>query len=144
MLDPTSADTAAIRPHYSGKVLDADSLDTLARVRAELLRNGARLLIDWHGANRDGDRHKVTVRVLYIAADYAERRYPAGVPTVHVLDITKHITASGWMNAARGSDGFVAVFGGGGTSPMTGTAENVAHMLGIEHGSDILTAFGGR
>lgn len=149
-LDHTPADLAALNVRTDGGN-DAASLETLAGARHALL-SGACLIVDWLGANRDGDRHRVTIRVAYIADDYAQGgtrldggTFPIGTPRVRVIDITKHMTVGRWMSAARGSDGFVAVFGGGGTSPMTGTVDIVGHALGIADPSrDILASFGGR
>lgn len=153
-LESTPADLAALRVRKDSGLDDA-SLDTLAAARHALL-DGACLVIDWHGANRDGDRHRVTIRVAYVADDYAQgvarwdggtvsHAFPVGTPRVRIIDITKHITVGRWMSAARGSEGFVAVFGGGGTSPMSGTRDIVAHALGIDDASrDIVSSYGGR
>lgn len=153
-LDFTPADREALRIRKDSG-LGIAALETLAGARHALL-DGACLLIDWHGVNNGGDRHKVTIRVAYIADDYAQgvarwegdtvtHAFPVGTPRVRIIDITKHITIGRWMSAARGSEGFVAVFGGGGTSPMSGTRDIVADALGIDDADrDIISSYGGR
>lgn len=107
---------------YDGRKADPNALDTLAFARCALLEHGASLLITRHGRNRDGDRHRMTVQLVYLRQ----------TGELSIIGLTWCITNTGWMDKARGSEGHIAIFGGGGLSPVAGTAWNLAYLLGIE------------
>ena len=98
-------------------------MTTLNDFKDELISRDSTLIIGRISRNRNGDRHTMSVNVAY--KDYAGE--------IKLINIAYYISELGLMRAGKDTTRHTVVFGGGGTSPVTGTVDIIARYLGVNY-----------